>query len=161
LAATINGDEAMPKRKQKTVKAEDRRKPLMEWTVHLARRQPFKAAIVVLVIALTLAVGWLWVHPLIAFLMGLFLLNAVGEFLFPLRFRVTREGVEVSSFLHDRKLRWEQIRRMEVHPDGIFLSPYPKPTQLDNLRGIWLRWDGEPEGLQRLVKICQANINVP
>jgi fatty acid desaturase len=60
----------MRKRKQKTVKAEDQRKTLMEWTVHLARRQPFKAAIVVLVIALTLAVGWLWVHPLIAFLMG-------------------------------------------------------------------------------------------
>jgi hypothetical protein len=93
--------------------------------------------------------------------MGLFLLNAVGEFLFPLHFRVTKEGVEVSSFLHDRKLRWEQIRRMEVHPNGILLSPYPKPSQLDNLRGIWLRWDGEPEGLQRLVKICQANINVP
>jgi len=149
----------MPKRKQKTVKAESRQKPLMEWTVHLARRQPVKAAIVVLVIALTLAVGWVWVHPLIALLMGLFLLNAVGEFLFPLRFRVTKEGVEVSSFLHDRKLRWEQIRRMEVYPNGVFLSPYPKPSQLDNLRGIWLRWDGEIEGLQRLVKICQANMN--
>jgi len=149
----------MPKRKQKTVKAEDQRKTLMEWRVHLARHQPVKAAIVVLVIALTLAVGWLWVNPLVAFLMGLFLLNAVGEFLFPLRFRVTKEGVEVSSFLHDRKLRWEQIRRMEVYPSGVFLSPYPKPSQLDNLRGIWLRWDGEIEGLQRLVKICQANIN--
>jgi len=149
----------MPKRKQKTVKDESRQKPLMEWTVHLARRQPVKAAIVVLVIALTLAVGWVWVHPLIALLMGLFLLNAVGEFLFPLRFRVTKEGVEVSSFLHDRKLRWEQIRRMEVYPNGVFLSPYPKPSQLDNLRGIWLRWDGEIEGLQRLVKICQANMN--
>jgi len=156
--AAINGDETMPKRKQKAVKVEDQRKTLMEWTVHLARRQPVKAAIVVLIIALTLAIGWLWVHPLIAFLMGLFLLNAVGEFLFSLRFRVTKEGIEVSSFLHDRKLRWEQIRRMEVYANGVFLSPYPKPSRLDNLRGIWLRWDGEPEGLKRLVEICQANI---
>lgn len=147
------------RRKQKV--AEEKRttaQPLMEWTVHLARKQPLKATATIAVIASVLAVGWVWVHPFIAFLMALFLLNAVGEFLFPVHYKVTEEGVKLSSFLHDRELRWEQIRRMSIFPDSLFLSPYPKPSRLDNLRGIWLRWDGEKEGFQRLIKICQANM---
>lgn len=149
----------MPKRKKKDVKSETRQsQPLMEWTLHLARRQPTKAAVTVAVIALTFAVGWLWVHPLISLLMVLFLLNSVGEFLFPVRFRLTRDGVEVSSLLNSRKLRWEQVRRFTVYHDGVFLSPYPKPNRLDSLRGIWLRWGGDPEGLQKLVELCRSSI---
>jgi len=124
----------------------------------MARKQPVKAATTVAVIATVLAVGWVWVHPFVAFLMGLFLLNAVGEFLFPVRYKVTEEGIEVSSFLHDRKVRWEQIRRLTVFPDSLFLSPYPKPSRLDSLRGVWLRWEGDPGEFQRLIQICQANI---
>ncbi|MCS7264840.1 MAG: hypothetical protein NZ805_08415 [Armatimonadetes bacterium] len=131
---------------------------LLEWIVHLARKRPAKAAMTIAIIAFVLAFGWIWVHPFVAFLMALFLLNIVGEFLFPVRYKVTKEGVEVSSFLHKRKIRWEQIRRLEVFNDSLFLSPYPKPSRLDNLRGLWLRWDGEPEGFQRLIQICQSKI---
>ncbi len=147
------------KRRRKFVKQEQvAAQPLMEWTVHMARKQPVKAVATIAIVAFVLAVGWIWVHPFIAFLMALFLLNAVGEFLFPVRYRVTKEGVEVSSFLRDRKIRWEQVRRLDISSDSLFLSPYPKPSRLDNLRGVWLHWDGEPEGFQRLVQICQANI---
>ncbi|MCX7967020.1 MAG: hypothetical protein N3B10_00865 [Armatimonadetes bacterium] len=147
------------KRKQKIVKQkQEAAQPLLEWTVHMARKQLLKATVTIAIIAFVLAVGWIWVHPFIAFLMALFLMNVVGEFLFPVRYRVTEEGVEVSSFLSDRKIRWEQVRRLDVFNDRVFLSPYPKPSRLDSLRGVWIRWDGEPEGFQRLVKICQAKI---
>jgi hypothetical protein len=152
------------KAKQKTVKQkivkqkQTEAQPLMEWTVHMARKQPLKAAATIAIIASTIAVGWVWVHPLIAFLMGLFLLNAVGDFLFPIRYKVTEEGIEVSSFLRDKKVRWEQIRRLDAFRDSVFLSPYPKPSRLDNLRGVWLYWDSEPEGLKRLIQICQSRI---
>jgi len=74
------------KRRQKIAKQEQvMAQPLIEWTVHMARKQPVKAAIAVALIAFVLSVGWIWVHPFIAFLMALFLLNAVGEFLFPVR----------------------------------------------------------------------------
>lgn len=149
------------KRRQKIVKQEQgASQPLMEWSIHMARKQPAKAVLAIAIIAFVIAVGWVWVHPFIAFLMALFLLNVVGEFLFPIRYRVTKEGIEVSSFLHDRKIRWEQIQRFEVFNDSLFLSPYPKPSRLDNLRGVWLRWDGETEGFQRLVQICQANTQI-
>ncbi len=145
--------------KQKIVKQKQAEaKPLMEWTVHMARKRPLKAAATIAIIASTIAIGWVWVHPLIAFLMGLFLLNAVGDFLFPIHYKVTEEGIEVTSFLRDRKVRWEQIRRLNVFQDSVFLSPYPKPSRLDNLRGIWLYWDSDPEGLKRLIQICQARI---
>lgn len=145
--------------KQKTVKQnQEAAQPLMEWTVHMARKQPLKAAATIVIIAFTIAAGWVWVHPLIAFLMGLFLLNAVGDFLFPIRYKVTEEGIEVSSFLRDKKVRWEQIRRLNVFHDSVFLSPYPKPSRLDNLRGVRLYWDNGPEGLKRLIQICQSRI---
>ncbi|MCS7192200.1 MAG: hypothetical protein NZ937_04360 [Armatimonadetes bacterium] len=140
--------------KQKQMTAQ----PLMEWTIHLVRKRPLKGVVTIAIIAFVLAVGWIWVHPFVAFLMALFLLNIVGEFLFPVRYKVMKEGVEVSSFLHERKVRWEQIRRLEVFNDSLLLSPYPKPSQLDNLRGLWLHWDGEPEGFRRLIQICQSKI---
>lgn len=148
----------MGKKSEATRQTHKRPQVLMEWTVHLARRQPLKAVAVIFIIAFVVAFGWLFVHPFVAFLMGLFLLNAVSEFLFPVRYKLTNDGVQVSSFLHDRSMGWEQVRRLDVFPNGVFLSPYLKPNKLDSLRGVWLRWDGEPERLQALVKICQAKI---
>lgn len=128
---------------------------LAEWTVHLARQQPMKAVIAGLLVSASIAFGWVWVHPMVAFLLGLFLLHAVGEFFFPVRYRITKEGAEAVGFLHWRKIDWERVRRVTLLPDGIQLSPLVKPSKLDAFRGLFLRWNGEEAGLQRMYELCR------
>ncbi len=128
---------------------------LLEWTTHLARRQPMKAVAASAVVAVTVALGWVWVHPLVAFLMGLLLLNAVAEFLFPVHYRLTKSGAEATGFLLSRRMEWKQVRRITPLPDGIHLSPFAKPTKLDGLKGMVLRWEGDEAELTRLQSLCQ------
>lgn len=128
---------------------------LAEWTMHLARRKPMKAVAASAVVAITVAIGWVWVHPLVAFLMGLLLLNMLAEFLFPVRYRLTKSDVEVTGFLLSRRMEWKQVRRITMLPDGIHISPFVKPSILDGLRGIFLRWEGDKAELPRLQELCE------
>ncbi len=129
-----------------------------EWTVHLARHQPFKATLTVVAVSLAPAFGWLWVHPLIGLAAGAFLLGAVSEFLFPVRYRVTKEGAEAVGFLFRRSLSWRQVKRISLSPDGLRLSPYPSPTPLESFRGLTLRWTGDERTLRQLLHFCERRI---
>lgn len=128
---------------------------LMDWSVHLAREAPLKAAFVMVSVALVVALGWIGVHPFVAFVMGAFLLHHLAEFLFPIRYRLTDTGAEAVGFLYWRGIEWERVRRIVSLPDGVLLSPFPRPTRLDAFRGVFLRWGGDREGYQKLETLCR------
>ncbi|MER3500670.1 MAG: hypothetical protein IMHGJWDQ_001455 [Candidatus Fervidibacter sp.] len=131
---------------------------LMEWTIHLAQHRPLKATLTAGFIAVAVAVGWIWVHPFLAMAAGFFLVATVSEFLFPVHYRLTEEGAQVTGFLMRRSLSWAQVRRVTLLAESIHLSPYPYPTPLDNFRGLTLWWTEGEEGLQRLFLICRQRV---
>ncbi len=131
---------------------------LMEWTVHLAPRYPFKAALTICVIVVTFAFGWVWANPLIAIAAGAFLLGAVSEFLFPVRYRLTAEGAEAVGFLFRRFVPWHQVHRLVLLANGIRLSPFRFSSPLEPFRSLTLHWVGDEKGLQRLHQLCEGQV---
>lgn len=116
---------------------------LLEWRVHLLRRAPRKAVAVCLAILAVGVVAYFSVqHLLFALAAMLLLAGALSDFLFPIRFRLTRRDVASYNLLSIRKLPWERVRRVYEMPDGVKLSPLRRPSRLEAFRGVYLWFDG-------------------
>ena len=118
---------------------------ILAWRVHLARRAPGRAGVALLAVlgALTL-IHLAWGAPLLVVAAGLALLGAVGEYLFPIYYRVTSQGVYARNLWTVRRLTWPRVRRCYRDAQGLKLSPLRFPSRLEAFRGIYL-WFEENE----------------
>jgi len=119
---------------------------VVTWSVHLARRQPWRAAVALIVICASAAIAYvIWLHPLAAAAAGFLVLSAAAEFLLPVSYRIGPEGVSCRNFLSLGHLKWADVKRCYRDADGVKLSPLARPSRLEAYRGIylWLGDDGE------------------
>jgi len=121
--------------------------PSLAWKVHLLRRDPRRLSGVAMVVFLGAACVWLMFGSLLPALAAvLLLLGAAGEYLFPIAYHITDEGVTVNSLTGRMVLRWQDVRRCWRDRECLILTPLPAPSRLDAFRGLTLRFapDGEP-----------------
>lgn len=121
--------------------------PLLAWRVHLLRRYPNRIP----VLALTLLIALLGVYmmfgnPLLALVAVLLLIGATSEFIFPIAYRLTEEGIEADTLTARMKLPWKDARRCLCDRRSVTLSPLAQASRLDGFRGVTLRFapNGEP-----------------
>jgi hypothetical protein len=112
----------------------------LTWRVHLARRQPGRA---VGAVAAALAAG-AWAYLLFGSLLAALattglLVAAVGEFLFPIRYRIGPEGAEARNLFAWRRIAWRDVRRVYWGGETIKLSPLPHGGPREAFRGVLLR----------------------
>jgi len=120
---------------------------LLAWRVHLLRREPGRLPTLLAVLFLAIVCVWLMFGQILPVLAAiLLLLGATSEFLFPIAYRLTEEGVSADSPAARLTLRWSEARRCLRHPFGVTLTPLAAPSRLDAFRGVTLRFapDGEP-----------------
>jgi hypothetical protein len=118
----------------------------LEWRVHLARRQPARA---VAAAGIALAAG-IWAFALfhsfsLAIAAAGLLVAAVGEFLFPISYRLTPEAAEARNLVCWRRLAWADVRRIDLGDEGIKLSPLRCGGRGEAFRGVLLRCDANRE----------------
>lgn len=94
--------------------------PALTWVDWPAPRLPRRAALAVVVIAVTGA-GAAWLDPFVGLICAALLLASTGEALLPSTLIVDEEGVEVSRFLHHRRVAWADLEGWRALPDGILL----------------------------------------
>ena len=115
----------------------------IRWRVHLARRNPRRAAAVILAVVASAAAAYsLWLHPLAAAVVGILILSSVAEFLLPIHYCIGPDGVSCRSFWSARHLRWAEVKRCYRDAHGVKLSPLSRPSRLEAYRGIYL-WLGD------------------
>jgi hypothetical protein len=74
------------------------------------------------------------------------LLGSVSDYLFPVRYRLNREGVEARGLLFLRRMKWSEVRQVRREAMGVKLSSLARPSRLEAYRGIYLWFEGnEPE----------------
>jgi hypothetical protein len=85
-------------------------------------------------------------HNLLLSLLVLLLLAlAVGEYLFPIHYRLTENGVYARNLFNLRYLPWRDLRRCYRGKQGIKLSPLAYGGWREAFRGIQLRVEGEAQ----------------
>ena len=82
--------------------------------------------------------------------------GSVSRFLLPTSYEIGGSGIAVSHLFRRRLRAWEEIRRVEVRKDGLFLSPFPRPSRLDSYRGLFLPASGV--GVEKLEDLVGRHV---
>lgn len=113
----------------------------LQWTVHPARRSPALAVAVGVLVALVLVLVYVSFRQIGAVLLSAaFLLGSLAPYWAPTRFDLTPEGIAVFGPLPVRQWRpWTDFRAFESAANGVLVTPFLRPSRLDNFRSVFLR----------------------
>jgi hypothetical protein len=67
--------------------------------------------------------------------------GALSPFFLPTEYELTPEKIKVKFFLSNKEKAWGDYKSFYVDRNGVLLSPFEKPSRLENFRGIYLRFD--------------------
>lgn len=125
----------------------------LEWQVHLARREPWRAVVATGFILAAGVTALLVFHSaLSALLASGLLLAATGEFLLPVSYRLTPEGAEARNLFTWRQIRWQDVKRIYLGAGEIKLSPLAHGGTREAFRGVLLRCGENQAAIQTAVE---------
>lgn len=76
---------------------------------------------------------------------------SLGVFFFPTRYTLTEDGLTVEFLGTTQVKKWSSFMRAEPEKNGIFLSPFARKGFLEHYRGIFVRYDGNKDEVDRFV----------
>ena len=115
--------------------------PQYVWVVHPLFDSPKKSVFLVsFLIFLLVGIQFLFGSLGITLLSIVFLFGSLRQYFLPFRYEVYNNQITVSSFLSKQDRAWNEFRSYYVDQHGILLSPFPKPSRLENFRGIYVRF---------------------
>jgi len=128
----------------------------LEWSAWPAREKPLLSlGLTVLLIAIWVAVGYIYREAVWVLLAVILLLGAVAPFFVITRYRLDEEGVSMKRYVTTMKKRWEELRSYYPDKNGVLVSPFAKPSRLENFRGVYLRFGGNRE---KVLAVLEQNI---
>ncbi len=124
------------------------------WPARDRRKLAFFVAVLVLV---PTVFGWVFglYWGILAFVL---LLGANLSFVTPTRYELTDEGVTVHRFWGRIHYPWSRFRRVVQDRNGVFLSPFARPSRLDAFRGLYLILP-DPEVRREVYRLAQSQIS--
>jgi hypothetical protein len=139
---------------------------LLEWQVHLLARRPQRLLLVFgSSLLASLAASLLWSHWAYGILGAALVIVSAGDYLFPLRYRITTRGASVRSPFSHRSIAWRAVRHVYQDQAGVKLSPLPRRSRLENLVGVYLRFAeeaGAPGQAQEVIDaVREARASAP
>lgn len=125
----------------------------MSWTVHPMRERLGRTILFWVLVAFTIwAVYWNagdWLFTAVA---ALFLLGSLSSFYLPTTYTIDADGVQMRRGIGSRRMEWSRVRSASPEPRGVFLSPFPLRSRLENFRGLWLPYRDNREEVLALVR---------
>jgi hypothetical protein len=131
---------------------------IIEWRSHPVRENRKKA----LFTFIFLFFFWISIYFSLGFFWFIVSVLFVGGSLFPYftltRFRLDEEGATVQKPFYSIKKSWGQFRSFYPDRNGVLLSPFSKPSRLENFRGLYLRYPPQVEQKKKILEIIGKNI---
>ena len=90
--------------------------------------------------------------PFYALLALLILGSSLGTYFLPTDYAAFAGGLESRFLGVTRRFKWGQFRSFYPDSNGVLLSPFTRPSRLENFRGLYLRFDGHQDEVLRLVR---------
>ena len=129
---------------------------MLEWSAWPAREKPlFTLGLVLFLLAIWVAVGYIYREAVWVLLAVILLLGAVAPFFVITRYRLDEEGVSMKRYVTTMKKRWEELRSYYPDKNGVLVSPFDRPSRLENFRGVYLRFGGNRE---KVLAVLEQNI---
>ncbi len=125
---------------------------MLSWCYHPAAKNKAKTALTAAaILAFGIFVWWYSQSVIFAFLVALILTASLGVYFFPTRYTLAEDGLTVEFLGTKQVKRWNSFVRAAPEKNGIFLSPFARKGFLEHYRGVFVRYDGNKESVDRFV----------
>jgi hypothetical protein len=76
----------------------------------------------------------------------------------PTYYFLDEKGVRVKGIFLEKNKRWDEFKSYYEDKNGVFLSPFSKPTRIENFRGLYIRFNNNKE---EVIKFISSHIKTP
>ena len=127
--------------------------PALEWTCHPVKRKPLVSALVTLFIFVVVAlVYYTTASRAFGVLAAVVMLASLAKFYFPTTYRLTHDRITIKTTTQTLHKDWSIYRSCYPDKNGILLSPFVRPSRLENFRGIYLMFANNRDEVTEFVK---------
>ncbi len=118
----------------------------LTYIAHPMRESPGKAILFWLAVAFTIwAVWWNVQSPFLTVFAVIVLMGALTSFYLPTTYSLNEREASQSRVTGSKRIEWSRVRSVSDEKDGLFLSPFPVKSVLENFRGLYLPYRGNRE----------------
>lgn len=90
-----------------------------------------------------------------------FLCASVNSYFLPTNYLMNESGITIKGVVLGKTKKWSEFRSCYKDKNGILLSPFDKPTRLENFRGIYIRFNKNAEEVTKFIKSKIENNPAP
>ena len=113
----------------------------LSWTVHPLVENWRKSVLLGLFLALLLfGIYWGFQSIYVALLSAIFLVISLYKYFLPFHHQCEADRLIITSCCYRLERSWETFRSFYVDANGVLLSPFARPTRLENFRGVYVRF---------------------
>ncbi|MDE0555700.1 MAG: hypothetical protein OXI24_15880 [Candidatus Poribacteria bacterium] len=113
----------------------------LSWTVHPIVENWHKSVLLGLFLALLLFGIYLGFQSIyVALISGIVLIGSLYKYFLPFHHQCEADRLIITSCCYRLERSWETFRSFYVDANGVLLSPFARPTRLENFRGVYVRF---------------------
>lgn len=129
------------------------RREALTWISHPLKKNKRNTLLVILFLVLAPAIVFFSTRSLFFLLLSfLILLGSLSSFFLPTSYELSQERIRVKFFFNTKEMEWKKYRSFYVDKNGVLLSPFEKPSRLENFRGIYIRFNQNKEEVVNFLK---------
>ena len=115
--------------------------PQQTWKVHPLRANWMRSILLLLFLLLLFSgIYWLFQSVFITFLSAIFVTGSLYRYFVPFRYELHEHQLVVTAPFYRLTRPWSDFRSCYVDNNGVLLSPFAKPSRLENFRGVYVRF---------------------
>lgn len=115
--------------------------PQQIWKVHPLRENWTRSTLLLLfLLSLYSSIYWLFQSVSVALLSAIVVTSSLYRYFVPFRYELYEHQLVVTAPLYRLTKPWDTFRSFYIDKNGVLLSPFAKPSRLENFRGVYVRF---------------------
>lgn len=125
----------------------------LRWSSHPLKKNVWVSILIVIfLLAIWFVVYLTTRNPFLVALSVVIMLGSLSSFFLPTRYELDDDKVKIRYLLSMRERKWGMFRSYYVDKNGVLLSPFERPSRLENFRGLYIRFDNNQDQVVDFVK---------
>lgn len=119
---------------------------VLRWSIHPVKRSTKISILVILFLLVVWFLVYLTTFSLLLTILSLvIMLGSLSPFFLPTYYELDNKKIKVKFFFNTKEKQWSMFRSFYVDKKGVLLSPFEKPSRLENFRGLYVRFNQNKE----------------
>lgn len=131
---------------------------VLKWSTHPVKRSTKVSILVVLFLLLIWFLVYLTTYSLfLTILSVVIMLGSLSAFFLPTYYEADDKKIKARFFFTTKEKEWSMFRSFYVDRNGVLLSPFERPSRLENFRGLYVRFN---QNKDQVVEFVRAKIDM-